>query len=305
MSPSVTFEETEKRRAAMLQGSRRVGRGTRPLLVVFVALTAALIYLIAAPYVGQLSNDYGATAAVGALGGLILLGLRYSSYRKVHGPPGSLSLALLDVMAWVGVVGVFVWSFVFPTLHSFPAGMILYLFYLPQFPIGVYSLTFIWAMLIVLRVVLQPFTKPPSERVYADIESSLRKLTDTVNQVGLQMKGNDRKVDPALAEKVSSIMSEITAVRKDLSGIKTSGSAVYSAPAAANVSSVRVMAPQPRQAPQPRDQVVVVRPQAPEVQPRAEGGTGVAVPESTVDNPWLDVLARRKARNGAESAGHT
>jgi hypothetical protein len=301
----VTFEETEKRRAAMLQGSRRVGRGTRPLLVVFVALTAALIYLIAAPYVGQLSNDYGATAAVGALGGLILLGLRYSSYRKVHGPPGSLSLALLDVMAWVGVVGVFVWSFVFPTLHSFPAGMILYLFYLPQFPIGVYSLTFIWAMLIVLRVVLQPFTKPPSERVYADIESSLRKLTDTVNQVGLQMKGNDRKVDPALAEKVSSIMSEITAVRKDLSGIKTSGSAVYSAPAAANVSSVRVMAPQPRQAPQPRDQVVVARPQAPEVQPRAEGGTGVAVPESTVDNPWLDVLARRKARNGAESAGHT
>ncbi len=289
----------------MLQGSRRVGRGTRPLLVVFVALTAALIYLIAAPYVGQLSNDYGATAAVGALGGLILLGLRYSSYRKVHGPPGSLSLALLDVMAWVGVVGVFVWSFVFPTLHSFPAGMILYLFYLPQFPIGVYSLTFIWAMLIVLRVVLQPFTKPPSERVYADIESSLRKLTDTVNQVGLQMKGNDRKVDPALAEKVSSIMSEITAVRKDLSGIKTSGSAVYSAPAAANVSSVRVMAPQPRQAPQPRDQVVVARPQAPEVQPRAEGGTGVAVPESTVDNPWLDVLARRKARNGAESAGHT
>ena len=305
MSPSVTFEETEKRRAAMLQGSRRVGRGTRPLLVVFVALTAALIYLIAAPYVGQLSNDYGATAAVGALGGLILLGLRYLSYRKVHGPPGSLSLALLDVMAWVGVVGVFVWSFVFPTLHSFPAGMILYLFYLPQFPIGVYSLTFIWAMLIVLRVVLQPFTKPPSERVYADIESSLRKLTDTVNQVGLQMKGNDRKVDPALAEKVSSIMSEITAVRKDLSGIKTSGSAVYSAPAAANVSSVRVMAPQPRQAPQPRDQVVVARPQAPEVQPRAEGGTGVAVPESTVDNPWLDVLARRKARNGAESAGHT
>ena len=305
MSPSVTFEETEKRRAAMLQGSRRVGRGTRPLLVVFVALTAALIYLIATPYVGQLSNDYGATAAVGALGGLILLGLRYSSYRKVHGPPGSLSLALLDVMAWVGVVGVFVWSFVFPTLHSFPAGMILYLFYLPQFPIGVYSLTFIWAMLIVLRVVLQPFTKPPSERVYADIESSLRKLTDTVNQVGLQMKGNDRKVDPALAEKVSSIMSEITAVRKDLSGIKTSGSAVYSAPAAANVSSVRVMAPQPRQAPQPRDQVVVARPQAPEVQPRAEGGTGVAVPESTVDNPWLDVLARRKARNGAESAGHT
>ncbi|MDG6957097.1 MAG: hypothetical protein JRN30_07210, partial [Nitrososphaerota archaeon] len=61
----------------------------------------------------------------------------------------------------------------------------------------------------------------------------------------------------------------------------------------------------PRQAPQPRDQVVVARPQAPEVQPRAEGGTGVAVPESTVDNPWLDVLARRKARNGAESAGHT
>ena len=302
----MTFEETEKRRAALLRGARGMSKLTRYVLLVFAALTLALIYLIAAPYAGLLPTDYGATAGVGALGGLVLLGLRYSSYRKVHGPPGSLSLAFLDVMAWVGVVGVLVWSFIFPTIHSFPAGMILYLFYLPQFPIGVYSLTFIWAMLIVLRVVLQPFTKPPSERVYADIESSLRKLTDTVNQVGLQMRGDDRKVDPALAEKVSSIMSEISAVRKDLSGIKTAGPAVYSAPAAANVSSVRVMAPQPRQAQQPREQVVVARPQTPEVQPRAQDGTGVAVPESTVDNPWLDVLARRKARNDVEkSPGQT
>ena len=294
----MTFEETEKRRAAQLRGARDAGKLARLFVVAFLALTVALIYLIAAPYVGQLSNDYGATAGVGAVGGLMLLGLRFSSYRKVHGPSGSLSLAFLDVLAWVGVVGVLVWSFVFPTLHSFPADMTLYLFYLPQFPIGVYSLTFIWAMLIVLRVVLQPFTKPPSERVYADIESSLRKLTDTVNQVGLQMKGTDRKVDPALADKVSSIMSEITAVRRDLSSIKTTGPAVYSAPAAANVPSVRVMAPQPREAPRPREEVAVARPApAPQdSQPRMEGGTGVAVPESAVDNPWLDVLARRRAK---------
>ncbi len=291
----MTFEETEKRRAALLRGPRSPKKAARPLLVVFVALTLALIYLIAAPYVGQLSNDYAATAGVGALGALVLLGLRYPYYRKVHTPSGSLSIAFLDVMAWVGVVGVLVWSFVFPTLHSFPASMVLYLFYLPQFPIGVYSLTFIWAMLIVLRVVLQPFTKPPSERVYADIESSLRKLTDTVNQVGLQMRGTDRKVDPALADKVSSIMSEITAVRKDLSTIKTAGPAVYSAPAASSVSSVRVVATQASPS-RPREQVTVVRPAPQEAQPRAEGGTGVAVPESAVDNPWLDVLSRRRAK---------
>jgi hypothetical protein len=111
----------------------------------------------------------------------------------------------------------------------------------------------------------------------------------------MQMKGTDRKVDPALADKVSSIMSEITAVRKDLSTIKTAGPAVYSAPVASSVSSVRVVATQ-APPPRPREQVAVVRPAPQEVQPRAEGGTGVAVPESAVDNPWLDVLSRRRAK---------
>ncbi|MDG6917739.1 MAG: hypothetical protein JRM85_09125 [Nitrososphaerota archaeon] len=295
----MTFEEAERRRAALSKRPQGAVGRARFLLAAFVVLTVALVYLIAAPYAGELSNDYAATAGVGALGGLALLGLRFSSYRKVHGPPGSLSLAFLDVMAWVGVVGVVVWSFVFPVMHPFPADTVLYLFYLPQFPIGVYSLTFLWAMLIVFRVALQPFTKPPSERVFADIESTLRKLTDTVNKVGLQMKGDDQKVDPALAEKVTSIMSEITAVRKDLSGLKTAAPAVYTAPAAASVSSVRVMAPQPRQAAPPKVQVAA-SPAAPEIQPRAEGGTGVAVPESAVDNPWLNVLAKRRAKAASD-----
>ncbi|MDG6910198.1 MAG: hypothetical protein JRN08_07490 [Nitrososphaerota archaeon] len=287
----MTFEETERRRAAQLSGPKERKRLGRALFALFLILTLALIYLIAAPYTGELGDDYAATAGVGGLGGLILLGIRYISYRRAHAPPASLSLAVLDVLAWIGVVGVLVWSFVFPALHAFPAGTILYLFYLPQFPIGVYSLTFIWAMLIVLRVVLQPFTKPPSERVYADIESSLRKLTDTVNQVGNTMRGTDQKVDPALVDKVSSIMSEITAVRKELSNIKTTGPAAFAAQP--NVSSLRVVAPQAKQAVVPREQVAVARP---EPAAAAAPDAGVSVPDSTVDNPWLDVLTKRRKK---------
>ena len=290
----MSFEETEKRRAALLSGPKDHGSASRLLFVVFLALTAALIYLVAAPYVGASGEDYAATAGVGAFGGLVLLGLRFLSYRKVHGPPASLSLAFLDVLAWVGVVGVLVWSFVFPVLHAFPASTVLYLFYLPQFPIGVYSLTFIWAMLIVLRVVLQPFTKPPSQRVYADIETSLRRLTDTVNLVGQQMKGTDQKMDPGLADKVSSIMTEIMAVRKELTTIKSAAPSSYSTPS--NVSSVRTMAPQAKQVFVPKEAVRVVRP---EVRPDNPTGVrqGVSAPESTVDNPWLDVLTKRRSKS--------
>jgi hypothetical protein len=294
----LTFEETEKRRADLLRGpddSKGVGRG---LLALFVILTLALIYLIAAPYTGQLGNDYAATAGVGALGAIVLLGARFMTYRKAHAGRASLSLAVLDVLAWLGVVGVLVWSFVFPALHAFPASTILYLFYLPQFPIGVYSLTFIWAMLIVLRVVLQPFTKPPSEKVYADIESSLRRLTDTVDQVGQKMRGTDQKVDPALVEKVSSIMSEISAVRKELTTIKTTGSPVYAAPPAP--SAVRVVVPQARQAAPPRVQATVASAPRTGTAPAPSAAPGDAPPDSTVDNPWLDVLAKRKAKNAKQ-----
>ena len=291
----MTFEETEKRRAAQMAGPKKRRGINWFLFVVFLGLTGGLLYLIAAPYVGQLGNDYAETAGVGALGGLILLGLRFMGYRKQHSPQGALSLAFLDVLAWVGLVGVLVWSFVFPILNPFPPGTVLYLFYLPQFPIGVYSLTFVWAMLIVLRVVLQPFTKPPSDRVYADIEASLRKLTDTVNQVG-RIRGADQKADPVLAEKVSSIMNEITAVRKELTTIKTSGPAAYPGPTGG--AGFRVMAPQPRQVVVPREQVTVVR-QAQAEGPRKEAPvTGLSAPESTFDNPWLDVLSRRRAKKG-------
>jgi hypothetical protein len=296
----MTFEETEKRRADALAGpGRRRGLGVF-LFVVFLGLTAALLYLIAAPYVGQLGNDYAATAGVGGLGGAVLLGLRFVAYRRAHSPAGALSLAFLDVLAWVGVVGVLIWSFVFPILNPFPPSTVLYLFYLPEFPIGVYSLTFVWAMLIVLRVVLQPFTKPPSDRVYADIESSLRKLTETVNQVG-RLRGADQKADPGLADKVSTIISEITAVRKELSTIKTSAPAPY--PAGPGAPGLRVVAPPPKQVVVPKEQAAAARPSPAEGVPAGAPGAGISTPESTVDNPWLDVLSRRRAKKGGGAAG--
>lgn len=294
----MTFEETEKRRAAQLAGPKSRKSLSAFLLLLSFVLTGGLLYLIIAPDAHLMDADYALTAGVGALGGLALFVMRFVYYRKSHGAPGSLSLAFLDVLAWVGVIGVFVWSFVFPILAPFPTGTILYLFYVSAFPIGVYSLTFLWAMLIVLRVVLQPFTKPPSEKVYADIETSLRKLTDTVNQVGQKMRGTDQKMDPALVDKVSSIMSEITAVRKELSTIKTSGP-TFSTPAS-NVSSLRVMAPSARVVePKPKEQVAVVKPEG---TARWTADAGVSVPESTVDNPWLDVLSKRSAKKSQPHA---
>jgi hypothetical protein len=287
----LTFEETEKRRMTQLAGPKdRKGLGAL-LLLLFLGSTVALLFLVVAPEAHAMAADYPLTGAVGAFGGLVLLAMRFGAYRKKRGAGASLSLAFLDIMAWVGVIGVLVWSFVFPILAPFPTDTILYLFYLPAFPIGVYSLTFIWAMLIVLRVVLQPFTKPPSEKVYADIETSLRKLTDTVSQVGQRMRGTDQKMDPAFVDKVSSIMSEITAVRHELSTIKTAGPSGFSV--ASPVSGTRIWAPQEKAIVVPRESVAVMRPEA------SRGATpesGVSVPESTIDNPWLDVLSKRRAK---------
>ncbi|MDG6988620.1 MAG: hypothetical protein JRN21_04765 [Nitrososphaerota archaeon] len=290
----MTFEEVEKRRLAALTG----GRESKPLglglTLAFLALTVALLALIIAPVARLMPDDYAATAGVGALAGLSLFGMRFMSYMRKHGLAGAASLAFLDVLAWVGVIGILVWSFVFPVIGAFPAGTMLYLFYIRAFPIGMYSLTFLWAMLVVLRVALQPFTKPPSERVYADIETSLGKLADTVALVGQRMKGPDQKMDPALAEKVSAIMSEVTAVRKELSTIKTTGPAVYAPTPSPGASSVRVMAPEARQVALPRERVTVLKPVA--EAKREEAPAAASAPDSTTDNPWLDVLAKRRAK---------
>ncbi|MDG7010158.1 MAG: hypothetical protein JRN16_06890 [Nitrososphaerota archaeon] len=290
----MTFEEVEKRRLAALTGGRENKPLALGLTLVFLALTAAMLALIVAPVARLMPTDYAATAGVGGLAGLSLFALRLMSYTKKHGLAGSVSLAFLDVLAWVGVVGVLVWSFIFPVMGAFPANTMLYLFYLPAFPIGMYSLTFFWAMLVVLRVALQPFTKPPSERVYADIETSLGRLADTVALVGQRMKGPDQKMDPALAEKVSAIMSEVTAVRKELSTIKTTGPSVYAPAPQPAAPSVRVLAPEARHVALPRERVTVLKPVA--ETKREEAPTPASAPDSTADNPWLDVLSKRRAK---------
>ncbi len=286
----MSYEEAEKKRAAELTGPRYGRDSSRPLLILILIVTLAFVYLIVAPVAHLMDTNYSLTAGVGALGGLILFASRQGTYRKNHSMRGSLSLAFLDVLAWIGVIGVVVWSFVFPVIAAFPASTLLYLFYIPAFPIGMYSLTFLWAMLIVLRVILDPFTKPPSEKLYADIETSLRRLTETVAKVGLA-KGPEQTVDPKLVDKVSSIMTEITAVRKELSSIKGSGFEVRPAPSI--VSSVRVMASQVRTVvPKPREDVTVVKPTGGPAKAQWTE-TGISVPESTVDNPWLAVLSKR------------
>jgi len=208
-----------------------------------------------------------------------------------------MALGFLDVLAYLGVIGLTIWTFVFPIAHPFPPDTMLYLFYLPALPIGVYSLAFIWAMLIAVRVVLLPFTRPVSEKLFADIEGSLRKLSEAVSQVDHRLQETGGTEDPQIGQKVTSMLNELSAVRKELSSLKGSGS--LQREALPLFSGFRVLA-QPqgqveassqRPAEQaPKQELTVIQSQGQPVRQREP-----AIPDSMTDNPWLSVLAKRKA----------
>ena len=248
------------------------------------------------------------TVGAGLLAGFSLFLLRAGSYREHHSLGGSVALGFLDVLAYLGVIGLSIWTFVFPIAHPFPPDTMLYLFYVSSLPIGVYSLAFIWAMLIVVRVVLLPFTRPVTEKLYRDIEGSLRELSDAVSQVEHRLQETGNKGDPQIGQKVTSMLNELSAVRKELSSLKGSG-VQRENPAA--FSGFRVLAsPQTQvgtasQAPAeqaPKRELTVIRTQAKPVRQQEP-----AVPDSMTDNPWLGVLAKRKSaepqKNPPESEG--
>jgi len=258
------------------------------LVSLFLVSTAVTLYLIIAPWIILVPVQGAYTVAAGFIAGASLFLLRTLSYRTKHSNSGSAALAFLDVLAYLGVIGLAMWTFVFPIVHPFPADMMVYLFYIPSLPIGAYSLVFIWAMLVAIRIVLLPFTRPVSERLYDDVEDSLRRLAEAVSQVDRKLEGADGAKDPVLSEKVTSVLSELSAVRRELSSLR--GSEAVGQGRLPAVSSVR-MVEQPRAVKVlPKEPLKVIHPST---EPRSQGGA--AVPDSVVDNPWLSVLSRRSA----------
>ena len=194
--------------------------GQAAVVSLFLVSTAFTLYFILAPWVLLEPVPAVYVVASSSLAVLFLFFLRLGAYQTHRSLGGSASLALLDVLAYVGLMGVAVWSFVFPIIHPFPPDMMVDLFYSPALPIGVYSLIFFWAVLIIVRVALVPFTGHPSERPYARRNDSLRKLTDRVSELERNLEEATRAKEPRQDEKMTFMLNEISAVKQELASLK-------------------------------------------------------------------------------------
>jgi hypothetical protein len=291
----LSYQELEKRRVAQLTGPRN-RRGLKLFLyVLFFALFVIFAYNLVTPMIG-LGADPAATFASGGFAALILWFLRYESYHKHHRVAAALSLGFMDVLAFIGFVGLVIWTFVFPIINPFPPGFLIDMFYMPSLPIGVYSFVLLWGAFIILRLLIQPFTKPPPERLYGDLEMSLKRMGDTVASLSQRLQTEDKaSMDPALMERVSSMVSEVAAMRKELTTAKSQspqpGRGLSSYIPGSGVRSVPDQAGPARAA--AAEPVTVVASQA--ARPAPSQSSGQALPDSAVDNPWLSVLSKRRA----------
>jgi len=147
-----------------------------------------------------------------------------------------------------------------------------------------------------------PFTRPVTEKLYRDIEGSLRELSDAVSQVEHRLQETGNTEDPQIGQKVTSMLNELSAVRKELSSLKGSGVQretpaaftgfrVLAAPQAQVVKASQTQAERA-----PKQELTVIRAQAQPVRQQEP-----AVPDSMMDNPWLGVLAKRKAAEQPKS----
>jgi hypothetical protein len=184
----------------------------RFVFLLFAVLNVVLIYVLVQSFVGGGDASLYVITLLSSTG-LCLFVFRVGPYRSHHRFPASVSLASFDVLAYIGVLGLSIWGFIYPVLHAVPPSTTLYLFYSPSLPVGVYSMDFIWALPVILRVALEPFARPQSENLYSDIESTLRRLSDAVSQVGQKLQTNGKSEDSVLLKKVSSIMDELSGVR--------------------------------------------------------------------------------------------
>lgn len=284
-----SYEEIEKRRSGELAGEEGSSRGRMIILLVFLAFAALTIYLLAGSLVGLAPP----TSVVPEVTALVAAGALFAyrmQTRRGRAPGGSVRPALVDALVFLGILGLAAWTFVFPLLYPLPQQTAV---------IGVYSLILIAAMIVVLRFA-SPGLRGRSDDGYADIEASLKRLGKAVDQLSRRVPQGEKNVDPAVAERLATMMGEVASMKKELSSIKAGGGP---ASGTSSVSSVRVYAPsaKPVLVPRERVQPAAAGPSA----ARPEGGArwsaedGISVPDSTVNNPWLDVLSKRRAKREA------
>ena len=289
--PALSYEELEKRRSSELTGEPSSPRSGRGLLVLFLAFATLTVYLLIGSYIGVAPVDYTYPEVTGLVAVVSLFGYRLLTRRRVPGKR-SIGPVLLDIAVFLGIAGLVVWTFLFPTIYPLPQESTI---------IGVYSLILIAAMIVVLRFTA-PGLRGRSDDSYADIESSLRQLGKAVEQLSRRAPSGEKSADPAVTDRLSAMMGEVAAMKKELSTIKAGGVPVATY---TNPSAVRVYAP--KAVVSPRDPAAPAEPTVPLTVIKPEGNAkwtaegGVSVPDSTVDNPWLDVLAKRKAKAQAGS----
>lgn len=262
------------------------------LALVVLVLTLALIYVGVALPAGLASDQMTLAYGIGSPACFFLFAWRLVAYGQKRGVAATISLAFFDVVAYLSFLGGIIWAFILPVIRQFPATMIIDLFYSPNLPIGVYSLVLGMGLVIVIRALFVPFTRPPSEQAYGQIEAMLAKLNDNIYQMGKKLEDAGDSVDPTMADKVTSMVNELSAVRRELSSIKSSGG-IPTGGGGQGASGFRVMAPPQAGVREAPKEVVAVVKNEPLATPQQRTASGKAVPDSMVDNPWLTVLARR------------
>lgn len=268
------------------------------LFLVFVGTAAFTFYLLAVPWIGLGQTSYPVAEGSALVAAVSLFLNRMMTRSPLHTMLRSLLLALADTLVFAGFVGLATWTLVFPLLQPFPSAIVM---------VGVFSLIFTSAMFVVLRFV-QPSQAGRGAGAYSDVEVTLKHLGDAVEELSKRLPHDTRDVDPAVAERISSMMSEVAAMRKEFANLRTGapsagGPAYVANPQVSGQREAPTITPRQarpqieahRGAPTPRPQVGV--PEEAASPPLQEGGQLVqGVPDSAVDNPWLDVLGRRRKK---------
>ena len=284
--PGRTYEEVEKRRGTALGVRPSTSSLASVLLVAFLITAGLFFYLLVIPWTGLAPPDYLLAEISAILAAVTLFGSRVMARHGRMSLMRASLLALTDTLAFVGFVGLATWTLVFPLLYPFPPEIIV---------VGVFALIVTAAMVVVLRFA-QPGASAKREGGYSDVEFTLKQLGEAVEELSRRLPKGERNVDPAVSERLATMMNEVAAMRKDFATMRSSGSPGEHQSFAVNpsVSGARTW-----KEPQAKPTVIarpVVAGGTPAPPPREQTPSGMAVPDSTVDNPWLDVLNKRKKK---------
>ena len=256
--------------------------------LLFVVFAALAVNFLVVSWAGLFPASYALDGGTTGAAAFFLLAHRLRSYRRNHSALGAVAYALADIVVFVGVMAAAAWVFVFPLVHPLPSDTV---------AVGVISLVLISAMVVVLRFV-QPITRAAPDRDYSDIESSIRKLEVAVTRLGSRMPEGESNGDSATLDRLSTLMSELEAMRKEFATIRSSVPPQGSRPSTVVYGAAGVRAAPGF--PSGGEQVAVVRPPGGAANPQP-AAAGPPVPESTVNNPWLDVLARRRTKRAPDN----